>query len=632
MKKNSEFEILIVDDDTDLLRSMEKLIKEEHYAVRTADCGQGCLDAIGQRKPDLLLLDVMLPDMSGMDVCRKIKLDKNFSSIHVLLLSGFKIQSENISEGLETGADGYLIKPLKNRELLARIDAAFRIIRAELALQETNARFQLMADTAPVLIWQSGTDAQCDYFNQPWLSFTGRTLEQEVGYGWAEGVHPSDIEACLEIYHVSFKARRKFNMEFRLRNAVGEYHWVLYSGVPRFTPDGSFAGYIGSCVDITKVRHVEETLNNLSQAVEQSPVSIVITDVKGDIEYGNPTVFKLTGYKPEELLGQNPRIFKSGETTTAEYRNLWETIRSGHEWKGAFHNKKKNGELYWESASISPVKNANGEIIHFLAIKEDITERLEAESKIRKLNETLEQRVAERTNQLLTINKELAFKNQEWEQFTFITSHDLQEPLLTLTNFTKIIQQEYTGKLDADGDKCIEFISSSANRMSILIKGLLDYSLLGKESVLTMVDCNKLVGEVLAELSGTITETGAVIILRELPAFHGFEREIKILFHHLVDNAIKFRKTNVPPEIKISATSNEKEIVFSITDNGIGLEENNREKIFTIFKQMHNRTDYQGTGIGLAHCKKIVELHGGKIWVESKPGAGSSFFFSIPGN
>ncbi len=251
--------------------------------------------------------------------------------------------------------------------------------RSEEALLESEARFNFLADTAPVLIWKSGTDALCDYFNQPWLDFTGRSLEQEMGNGWTDGVHPDDFQNCLDIYLDSFKAQRSFRMEYRLRHADGSYRWLLDNGIPRFTPDGIFAGYIGSCIDITANKVVEEKLLSLSLAVQQSPVSIVITDIQGNIEYGNPIVSELSGYDAVELIGENPRIFSSREKSREEYKQLWDTILSGNEWKGEFHNKKKNGELYWELASISPIKNKKGEIAHFLAVKEDITERKRVE-------------------------------------------------------------------------------------------------------------------------------------------------------------------------------------------------------------------------------------------------------------
>lgn len=304
------------------------------------------------------------------------------------------------------------------------INSLIRLIeerkQAEEVLMESETRFRLMADNSPVLIWKSGTDAKCDYFNQTWLNFTGRTLDQEMGDGWAEGVHPDDMQHCLDTYLNSFNERRKFTMEYRLMHADGKYRWLLDNGVPRFTAQGIFTGYIGTCTDITENKRVEETLRNLSQAVEQNPASIVITDINGKIEYVNPKFCDLTGYTREEAIGANPRILKSESSTPELYKDMWDTILSGKEWKGEFHNKKKNGDLYWELASISAVKNPNGDIVNFLAIKEDITERkqvIEALGKSEKRYREVVQNVKEVIFQTDASGLWI-FLNQAWEEIT----------------------------------------------------------------------------------------------------------------------------------------------------------------------------------------------------------------------
>jgi light-regulated signal transduction histidine kinase (bacteriophytochrome) len=192
-----------------------------------------------------------------------------------------------------------------------------------------------------------------------------------------------------------------------------------------------------------------------------------------------------------------------------------------------------------------------------------------------------------------------------------------------------LIRQKYEGKLNDDANKYIHYTVQSSDRMKILIKDLLDYSRLGREKKIRQIDCNLLLREVLADLDKAIKDAEADISADELPLIYGYPTEIKQLFQNLITNSIKFASKGIGPVIHISARKKEDHWLFAFSDNGIGIEEKYHEKIFIIFQRLHTRTEYEGSGIGLAHCKKIVELHDGKIWVQSVAGKGSTFYFTI---
>lgn len=261
-----------------------------------------------------------------------------------------------------------------------------RLILAEEALRESELHFRTLANSGSALIWGSGLDMGCNYFNEAWLQFTGRTLEQELGSGWTEGVHPEDHDRCLGIYVEAFRQRQPFSMDYRLRTASGIYRWIQDDGVPRFDTEGVFLGYLGSCLDISERKETELALRKLSLAVEQSPVSVVVTDLNGCIEYVNQAFVAITGYSRGEVLGQNPRMLQSGKTPTAIYRSMWESVSSGEVWKGEFTNRRKDGSEYIEAVNVAPVREADGQISHYLAVKQDITEKKQAEAEITRLS------------------------------------------------------------------------------------------------------------------------------------------------------------------------------------------------------------------------------------------------------
>ncbi len=254
----------------------------------------------------------------------------------------------------------------------------------------------------------------------------------------------------------------------------------------------------------------------------------------------------------------------------------------------------------------------------------------------------LEQRVQEQTQELVKstadeqrarkeaeqANIDLERKSKEMEEFAYIASHDLREPLRTTSGFVKLLQKQYQGKFDEKSETYFNYILEASDRMKLLINNLLEYSQIGKKKELQQVNCDDILQKLLADLGVAITEAGAEITYDPLPTIGGYPIEMKQLFQNLVTNAIKFSKKDTPPKVHIGAKLVNEEWQFTVSDNGIGIDEKYAEKIFIIFQRLNAQSEYKGSGIGLSHCKKIVEMHHGRIWVESAPGYGSTFYFT----
>lgn len=258
------------------------------------------------------------------------------------------------------------------------------------------------------------------------------------------------------------------------------------------------------------------------------------------------------------------------------------------------------------------LKDLHGKIIYSNSSLRDITE-------LKKTKKELE-----------TTLEKLQLYNKELENFVYLTSHDLQEPMLTVMSFIQLLQDEYKEQLDQTANDYISYSLHAAKRLKELITALLNYLRVGRDENKTEVDLNELIEELLEELRGSIRKNNAEITVNNLPKIFINSNEMKHLFQNLISNAIKFKKKDSVPKITISAKDESNHWLFSIEDNGIGIEEKNFEKVFQIFKQLHVRGKYSGMGVGMAVCKKIVELHGGKIWLESKLNLGTTFYFTLP--
>ncbi len=396
-------------------------------------------------------------------------------------------------------------------------------------------------------------------------------------------------------------ARRKDASEFPVEISLS----------PSKLRNGDGSVVISVIRDITERKKAEERFRAL---LESAPDAMVIADRNGRIVLVNTQMERMFGYSREEMLGKEielllPERFR--ERHLEHRAGYFREPRPRPMGLGVeLFGRRKDGSEFPVEISLSPLETDEGVLVTG-AIR-DITERREA------------QRELERQA------RELARSNAELEQFAYVASHDLQEPLRMVASYTQLLARRYRGKLDADADEFIGYTVDGVRRMQDLINDLLAYSRvgrMGKEFAPT--DCEAVLSRVLFGMQTTLEENGATVTHEPLPTILADGTQIGQLFQNLISNAVKFHGED-PPRVHVSAAQQGDEWVFSVRDNGIGIEPQYAERIFLIFQRLHSRTDYPGTGIGLAICKRIVERHGGRIWLESQLGEGTTFFFTIP--
>jgi len=367
---------------------------------------------------------------------------------------------------------------------------------------------------------------------------------------------------------------------------------------------------LASVIDITERKKAEERFRLV---VESAPNAMILVNHEGVITLVNYQTEKLFGYDRLELIGTKlemliPERFRKHHPG---HRNMFFTSPSvramgaGRELFGV----RKNGTEIQVEIGLNPIETDEGQMV--LASIIDITERKIQEASLIK-------------------QKELEIKNKELEQFAYLASHDLQEPLRTVSNYIETIEEDYGEQLDGQANNYLKIIGTATKRMSTLVRALLDFSHLGRNKNLVEADCKKIVQNALSDLENLIKTTGTTVCIDELPTLNVYETELRLVFQNLISNAIKFRRPGTKHEVHIGCEKMDGEWRFSVKDNGIGIGSQYFERIFYIFQRLHPDDEFEGHGIGLANCKKIVELHGGKIWIDSTLGSGSIFYFTIP--
>jgi PAS domain S-box-containing protein len=345
----------------------------------------------------------------------------------------------------------------------------------------------------------------------------------------------------------------------------------------------------------------------------------------GIVLYSNSRLAAMLKMPLEQVIGTSMRLHVTDGDRSIFDEMLKNSLQTACQGELAL---KAGEETLPVQLSLSPVRSE--EMDYIVIVIMDLTEQKKAEKILRNHKEILEEIVEKRTEELKRLSDELKRSNEDLKQFASAASHDLQEPLRGVEGFINLLKKRYKGKLDEKADEFIDYVVDDVKRMQMLIRDLLEYSRVSaKSKVFSPANCSVSLEQALSNLRAAIDESGAIVTYDLLPTVMGNDAQLSRLFQNLIGNAIKFRGKE-PLKIHLSAHREGDEWIFSIRDTGIGIAPEQAERIFLIFQRLHSRQEYPGTGIGLAICKRIVEQHGGRIWVESKPGTGAAFYFTIP--
>ena len=613
MDKNIEtIEILLFEDnpgDTGLIEAMLEEFIDFSYKLKNVETLDEGLNLLEGRSFDVILLDLGLPDSEGINTF--INVHKKCHDAPIIILTGLTDEKTGIN-AVKKGAQDYLVKGQVESRLLERS------IKYSIERKKAEEEIQIFAN-----IVESSDDAIITKSLGGIIAGWNSGAEQIYGYS-AEEVLGKPI-SLLESDDLKGETKRLIE---RIKNGERIRHYetlrlkkdnnlinVSITLSPVFDTSGELVAISTIARDITERKRAEEDLKLANiynrSLIEASLDPLVTIGPDGKITDVNHSTEAVTGYSRDELIGTDfSDYFTEPEKARKGYQQVFQDEKV---FNYALEIKHKKGHVTPVLYNASVYRDEAAGVIGVFAAARDITERKQAEEK---LKETIE---------------ELERSNDELQQFAYITSHDLQEPLRTIASYTQLIERRYKDKLDSDADDFIEFIVEAAVRMKDMIQGLLYYSRVGtRGGELMSTNTEKLLEIVISNLNAAIEENEVTITHDDLPVVVADEGQLVQLFQNIISNAIKFRKDDEYPRIHISAHKNANEYVFSVADNGIGIESQYFSRIFEVFKRLHTRVEYEGTGIGLSISKRIIERHNGRMWVESEFGEGATFYFTIP--
>lgn len=524
----------------------------------------------------------------------------------------------------------------------------------EETLKKSEEWFKSVVDTSPSLLVIFNAERKVIYVSSNAVEMTGYTPEEISQNIWI--VHPDDKPRLQELFENAFTTSEGTRgIEYRSIKKNGDIWWTATTSKPLIDEKGKFNGFVVQLFDITEQKKIEEELiktrDNLEEQVEErtielkkaynslkkseyisnerlreieaiydsAPIGLCVFDTELRYKRINKRLAEINGIPAEEHIGKTVReVFPDlAEQFETIAQKILDTFKPVYDFEITGTTPAMPDNLRTMIEQWIPLKDHKGKIVGINVAVMEITEIKKSEK--------------ERENLI----NELKRSNDELKRFAYVSSHDLQEPLRTIASFTQLLEHRYKGQLDNDADEFLDYIVDASIRMKEQIQGLLEYSRVATETEdFGIVDMNLILNQTIHSISILIEESKAEIIIEELPNVMGNATLLQRVFQNLISNAIRFRKCEEPLKIYISSYESEdrKEYVFSIKDNGIGIEEQYFERIFTIFQRLHTRDVYKGTGIGLSIVKRIIERHGGRIWVESEFGVGSTFYFTVPVN
>ena len=442
------------------------------------------------------------------------------------------------------------------------------------------------------------------------LELMGYSAPEYIGHSIREFyVNPSVIEDIL----IRLSNDEKLSdHEAQVRCKDGSTRWVAISS-SAYRREGKFVHTRCVTVDITDRKNAGDLQQRLGAIVESSDDAIIAKDLNGVILSWNRAAERIFGYTADEVIGQHISILAAPDRID-EIPDILSRLRRGERVDHYKTKRKtKDGKILTVSLTVSPLFDAHGGIIGASKVARDIT-----------LTESQEQALQE-------VNESLKTANADLEQFVYSASHDLQEPLRMVATYSELLMRTFRDQLGPDGADYLEYVLQGALRMEQLLKNLRAYSLVStvQREPVDYVDSGIVLDRALASLRPAIVKTGALITRGPLPNVRLQDFRLEQLFQNLISNALRYKRGG-RPEIAVSAEPEGNGWRFAVEDNGIGIDPRYKEQIFDLFKRLHSVAEYPGTGMGLAICKRIIERAGGRIWVESAPGRGSTFYFTLP--